>query len=121
MRNGSAIALVVGLTFASSLQGQEPLEESQALEDRIVALERQVATLETRLATRSTVGAGSLASSEAGLLVQSRLDNVERDLAAVIRKMDRLGSQAAAAQRDASEAKRTAKNALNTSKQALTR
>ncbi len=121
MRYSLVMLFVVVLTFASSLQGQEPLEESQALEDRIVALERQVATLETRLATRSTVGAGSLASSEAGLLVRSRLDHVERDLAAVIRKIDRLGSQAAAAQRDASEAKRTAKNALNTAKQALTR
>jgi hypothetical protein len=121
MRYGSAIALVVGLTCASSLQAQEPLEDCQALEDRLVALERQVATLETRLATRSTVGAGSLASSEAGLLVQSRLDHVERDLAEVIRKIDRLSSQAAGAQRDASEAKRTAKNALNTAKQALTR
>ena len=99
MRYGSAMLLGVVLTFASSLQGQEPLEDCQALEDRLVALERQVATLETRLVTRFAVGAGSLASSEAGLRVQSRLDHVERDLVELGREVRRLGSQATAAQR----------------------
>ncbi len=121
MRYGSAMLLVVVLTFVSSLQGQEPPGDCQTLEDRLVALERQVATFETRLATRSAVGAGSLASSQAGLRVQSKLDHVERDLVELSREVRRLGSQAAAAQRDASEANRTAKNALNTAKQALTR
>lgn len=81
-------------------------------EERLAALEIQVATLDTRLNTRTTTGASSLGSSDAGLAAQMRIDALEREVDALSRLVRDLGRQVDTARREAAEARREARNAL---------
>ena len=86
------------------------------VEERLASLESQLARLDTRVNTRTTVGAGSLGSSEAGLAAQIRIDALERQVSDLTRQVRDLDRQVAAARREASEARREARDALSRSR-----
>ncbi len=82
------------------------------VEERLATLEFQLATLDTRLNTRTTVGAGSLGSSESGLAAQIRIDALERQVDDLVRDVRALTRQVSTASREASAARREARDAL---------
>ena len=86
------------------------------VEERLASLESQLARLDTRVNTRTTVGAGSLGSSEAGLAAQIRIDALQRQVSDLTRQVRDLDRQVAAARREASEARREARDALSRSR-----
>ena len=110
--------LIAALLASAPLLAQEP---TPSLEERLLALERQVATLDTRLAAVSTVGSGSLASSEAGLRAQARIDRLERTVVDLSSEVRRLTGQLESVRRDTDAAQRTARNALTTANRAASR
>lgn len=90
------------------------------LEERIRDLEGAVAALDTRLQARTTTGAGSLATSVAGLSMQGRVDDLARQVESLTRQVSTLqrqveqaGREAASAAREADAARRDARDALS--------
>jgi outer membrane murein-binding lipoprotein Lpp len=106
------------LASATPLFAQEP---APSLEERLLALEQQVVTMDARLAAVSTVGSGSLASSDAGLRAQARIDRLERTVADLSSEVRRLTGQLESVRRDTDAAQRTARNALTTANRAASR
>ena len=106
------------LLFASALcalatgYGQTS-DSSLTIDERLATIEFQLATLDTRLNTRTTVGAGSLGSSESGLAAQIRIDALEREVDILSRAVRDLSRQVDTARREAAEARREARNALS--------
>ncbi len=109
------VPLFALLPFSSGF----PQNADSDVADRLRMLESSVASLETLLDIRTTSGAGSLDTSEAGLGAQRRIDNLERQvreltrqMATIQRQVDQAGRDAAAAAREAAAARRDARDAL---------
>lgn len=117
MRFKSVLPLVVFVVFSNGYSQ----DLNNDLEDRIGALESAVATLDTRLQTRTTTGAGSLAPSVAGLSVQSRLDDLTRQVQSLNRQVVMLQRQVEQASREAALAIRGAEAAQRDARDALSR
>ena len=103
---------LLALLFISIGYAQN-LPETPTLEDRVAALEMGRATLDTRFSTRTTVGAGSLGSSDAGLTAQTEIDALQRQVQDLSREIGNLRRQVEAATREATAARRDARNALS--------
>ena len=113
--------LVIAIAFFLFLSNSYAQNSDNDLEDRLRSLEAAVATLDTRLATRTTTGAGSLDRSVAGLSVQRRIDDLERQVESMTRQMSTLQRQVEQAGRDASSAIREAEAARRDARDALMR
>ena len=109
-----ARTILLGIVFLClpNSYGQTP-GGPPTIEERLASLEIQVATLDTRLNTRTTVGSGSLGSSESGLAAQISIDSLERQVSSLTREVRALTREVATARREASQATRDARTALS--------
>lgn len=97
-------------------------ETTLTIEERIERLESMTASLETRLTARTSFGgAASLASSDRGLEVTTRLDALERRFDAFEAELKRLERRADAAVRQADTAQREAVRATSLARDAARR
>ena len=110
--NFKALLLSVLVCFISIAYAQN-LQETSTLEERVAALEMGLATLDTQFSTRTTVGAGSLGTSDAGLTAQAEIDALQRQVQELGREIGNLRRQVDAATREATAARRDARNALS--------
>ena len=88
-------------------------DDSLSVDERLATIEFQLATLGSRLSTQTTVGAGSLGSSEPGLAAQIRIDALEREVDNLRRAVRDLSRQVDTAKREAADARREARDALS--------
>ena len=106
--------ILCGIVFGTMSIGYGQIPDGPlTIEERLTSFENQIAALDTRLNTRTTVGAGSLGSSESGLAAQIRIDMHEREVGDLTREVRDLSRQVATARREASEARREARDALS--------
>ena len=89
------------------------LETTSSMEERVATLESGLVSLDARFETRTTVGAGSLGSSNAGLDARARIDTLERRINDLGREVGNLRRQLDAATREATAARRDARAALS--------
>lgn len=107
------------LLYIYILIGYAQNQESElTIEQRVGTLESVTASLETRLNARTSFGAGSLASSDRGIEVTTRLDALERRVDGLQADLRRLERQAEAALRLAGEAQREAARATGLARDA---
>ena len=105
--------LLLLICFSFSVAYTQNLQEDLTLEERVAALEMGFATLDTRFVTRTTVGAGSLGTSNTGLAAQTEIDALQRQVQELNREIGNLRRQVDAATREATAARRDARNALS--------
>lgn len=105
------IAAVTAVSIIVSVGYAQNRETELTAEERLERLEAQLVAVETRLEARTRSGAGSLASSDRGIEIATRVDALERRMDTLANELNRASRQAEQALRQAAQADRTAARA----------